>query len=188
MSWGRSHLRVFLALWLAAAWGCGGLITKIVLSDSPPAAEGPQGELVGRTRYEGPSVTYEVGELPAVWEVSSERLGDTEFFAKPYGAVIASRSVCKRYTESPLDALARDMLSGLSGRQIVSQGSVPFAGREGYDLIADGKMDGVPVRMWVRVLKKNNCIFDFTLVAPPEKFEKARGDFEAFLAGVKTLD
>ncbi len=156
---------------------------------SPPAGEAAkQGELVDRTRFEGGEVDYELGGLPDHWEPEEVEAGDAFFFTPQYGATVATRSICNRYTDSPLSRLARDLLGGVTERKILREETLPFAGREAFDLVADGKIDGVPVRVWVRVLKKNRCIFDFTLVAPPGTFEAAQADFQGFLNGFKTRD
>lgn len=139
-------------------------------------------------RYTSPRVSYDLGELPAGWEFQRNETGDASYYSREHGAFISVRSVCARYSEARLQSLARDLLWGFTDRNIVSEKTIEFAEREALDLEADARLDGVPVHLWVRVLKKNRCIFDFTLVAPPGRFESARPAFAALLGGFQLVE
>lgn len=168
--------------------GCGEYLVRTFIG-SPPregAQEAP-GRMVGR-RFESPRVNYELGPLPSNWEFQEGEKGDAAYYSKEHKALISVRSVCARYSEARLQNLARDLLWGFTDREILREKTIQFAEREALDLEADAKLDGVPVHIWVRVLKKNRCIFDFTLVAPPEHFDEARPAFISLLEGFRLAE
>ena len=168
--------------------GCGKYLVRAFLGSPPEegSAEAP-GQMVG-SRYVSSRVSYDLGELPDGWKFQRDETGDASYYSDEHRAFISVRSVCNRYSEARLQNLARDLLWGFTQREIVSEQTVEFAEREAFDLEADARLDGVPVHLWVRVLKKNRCIFDFTLVAPPEKFETARPAFTGLLEGFRLVE
>ncbi len=58
-----------------------------------------------------------------------------------------------------------------------------LGGREALRTVAEGTLDGVDVILDTVVIKKNNCLFDFALVAHPQKHADAVNDFETFFQG-----
>jgi hypothetical protein len=45
------------------------------------------------------------------------------------------------------------------------------------------KLDGVPKKFDVWVLKKDGCVYDLYYIAPPDRYESGVGDFEGFVHG-----
>lgn len=175
--------------------GCSDLIAKAIVKAFAPEPgemdeEGlPPGELVPPNRYKRGPLVYEWGALPEHWQtVATPEVGGAQFYSHRQGALIAVRSVCNRYMDSPLARLARDLLIGLSNVKILREEEVPFYDRKALDLEVRAELDGVPTQLWVRVLKLEKCIFDFSLTAPPARFEAARPAFETVLKGFRIVD
>lgn len=167
--------------------GCGEYLVRAFLGSPPEESPKPTGRMKG-WRYESFHVSYELGELPKGWVFQEGEKGDAAYYSKEHKALISVRSICARYNEARLESLARDLLWGFTDRKIFREKRIPFADREALDLEADAKLDGVPVHIWVRVLKKNRCIFDFTLVAPPGRFDDARPAFVGLLGGFRLAE
>lgn len=146
-----------------------------------------------RARYSDGVVTrdvvkYRIGEPGEPWEPGKTAdWGDVLFRHPESGAVLSANSTCNRYEDSPLRRLAENLLWGITGRQKLREGILPMAGREAYELELDGKLDGVPVRLYIRVLKKDACIFDFSCTAQPERFETVRETCLKFIDGFEDL-
>ena len=104
------------------------------------------------------------------------------FYNDNYKASITTDAFCgKSFTDRPLDALAGELTSVLSDRTTVSTQDMMLDGRGALRVFVEGKMDGVPLKMDVVVIKKNNCNFDFVSVTPTDASNEVKNDFEGFL-------
>lgn len=87
----------------------------------------------------------------------------------------------------PLQALTQHLFLDFTDREVTVQEVVPFDGREAMHTRLSAKLDGVPMRYDVWVLKKDGCVYDLLLLAPDEGFEPALPDFEQIVRGFATL-
>ena len=69
---------------------------------------------------------------------------------------------------------------GTTERDIESQSTIPFDGREALHTVLRAKLDGVPMHYDVFVMKKDGCVYDLVYVAPPCQFAAGARDFERF--------
>ena len=91
---------------------------------------------------------------------------------------------CDPDLDIPLSSLRNHLLIGFTERELRDERLVPLDSREALRTHLVAKLDGVPREMVLTVLKKDGCVYDFALVAPPGgEFERARGDYERLLAG-----
>lgn len=103
------------------------------------------------------------------------------------GSVIQVNSSCDPSLDIPLEALTNHLMIGFTERALLDQERVPMAGREALRTHVRAKLDGVPRELLLVVLKKNECVYDFALVAPPGPgFERASSTFDAMLASFET--
>jgi hypothetical protein len=97
-------------------------------------------------------------------------------------AVILAHVTCRgerlQFESAPLDVLARQLLLGTTERQLISDETVPFAGREARHLVVAAKLDGVPRVYDLWVARKSGCLLDVTYVAPPPMREAGLAAFE----------
>ena len=74
----------------------------------------------------------------------------------------------------------------MEGREERSSQVLSIDGREALSLRVEGKVDGVRVEVATTVLKKDSCVYDLVLVAPPSAFEAALAGFFSVQNGFRT--
>ena len=52
-----------------------------------------------------------------------------------------------------------------------------ISGRKALFQVQDSDLDGVPLRLGMLVVSKNNCLYDFLLISPRKSFQDGIGDF-----------
>jgi len=130
-----------------------------------------------------PGVRYRIGELPSGWQRVSLSDNDLAFSWNDTGHALAVNSTCEGHDDPSLEVLTRHLLMGFTEQQEVSREAVMLDGREALRSRHQAKMDGVPVELLLLVLKKDNCVYDFTYVAPQGHFEEHESDFDALVSG-----
>ncbi|MFP2928129.1 hypothetical protein ACLESO_23600 [Pyxidicoccus sp. 3LG] len=130
-----------------------------------------------------PDVRYRVGKLPEYWNRVWLEGNDLAFSEEDTGRALSVNATCEGHDDPPLPVLTRHLLAGFTEREELAQQLVPLAGREALRSRYRAKLDGVPVQLELVVLKKDNCVFDFSYVAPPELAEARMADFDGLLAG-----
>jgi len=130
-----------------------------------------------------PDVRYRVGELPRHWRRVYLEGNDLAFSEEGTGRAFSVNATCKGHDDPSLQVLTRHLLTGFTEREDLGQRLVPMDGREALRSRYRAKMDGVPVELELVVLKKDNCVFDFSYVAPPGMAAERMPDFDALLAG-----
>ncbi|WP_371877538.1 hypothetical protein [Pyxidicoccus parkwayensis] len=133
-----------------------------------------------------PAVRYRVGKLPEAWHRVWLEGNDLAFAEEGTGRAISVNATCEGHDDPPLPVLTRHLLAGFTERQELSSQLVPMAEREALRSRYLAKMDGVPVQLELVVLKKDNCVFDFSYVAPPGMADARMADFDTVLAGFES--
>ena len=140
-------------------------------------------------RFRGPETSYELGSLGAEWrrlDVSGAE-ADVAFHHPALGATVHTFSSCDPQYDIPLRALTGHLLIGTTDREVLAEERRPLDGRASLWTHVRVQLDGVPREMLLVVLKKNGCLYDLVLSAPPgERFARARADFERLVAGFAT--
>ncbi|ATB44698.1 hypothetical protein [Corallococcus macrosporus] len=130
-----------------------------------------------------PAVRYRIGTLPAYWKQVWLEDNDLAFAEEGTGRALSVNATCKGHDDPSLEVLTRHLLAGFTDRQALAEQRIPMDGREALRSRYLARMDGVPVRLELVVLKKDNCVFDFTYVSPPGLADARMADFDALLAG-----
>jgi hypothetical protein len=126
--------------------------------------------------YDDGTVRYRVGALGPDWQrIRLEEDNVLAFHHRELGTVSIT-STCTDYEDVPEEALLNHLLFGMRERNFRSEEMVTVDGRGALHAIIDVELDGVPVSLEVYVLKKDGCVYDMTLIASREVFERARGD------------
>ncbi len=122
------------------------------------------------------------------WQsIDVDRQNDLAWRSASIGAVVQANSTCSVEYDVPLTALTNHLFVGFTEREIESQELQPMDGREALHTHARAKLDGVVRELYFVVLKKDNCTYDFALVAPPgAPFERARPVFTTMLESFST--
>jgi hypothetical protein len=96
-------------------------------------------------------------------------------------------ATCDPFQDVPLSALTNHLLIGFTDREFRSSETVPLDGREALRSRVVARLDGVPRELLLYVMKKDQCTYDFALVAPPgESYRAAEPEFERMVAGFTT--
>src|SRR5262249_45829793 len=113
---------------------------------------------------------------------------DLVFRDAQQNATIAVSARCgKDADDVPLTALTRHLFLQFTDRETSLEEVVPFDGREALHTIMTAKLDGVPQKFDVWVLKKDGCVYDLYFFAEPARFEASAGEFRAFVGGFRTV-
>ena len=136
--------------------------------------------------YRGSGFVFEVPSAPTSWnrmEVSDAALTYQDASA---GATVLVNGRCDRDGEDvPLRSLTQHLFIYFTDREIHDEKVVPFDGREALRTDITAKLDGVPRRFVVWVMKKDKCVYDLTYIAPPESFESGVGAFDSWVTGFR---
>ncbi|MBZ0120239.1 MAG: hypothetical protein K8H88_24830 [Sandaracinaceae bacterium] len=137
--------------------------------------------------YRDPETTYRIGTLRDGWRPMRIPSNDLAWHHDALGAIVQVNGRCDPDNDVPLTALTNHLLIGFTARDLRSEELVPLDGREALRTHVVASLDGVPRELLLFVLKKDDCTYDFALIAPPgSSFEQARPIFEAFVRGFTT--
>ena len=141
----------------------------------------------GSTYREGP-IAFVLPPKPTSWHSVSVREASLAYRDDAHAASILINARCRRPDEgTPLLALTNHLLIGSTERDIVSQDTEPFDGREALHTKVRAKWDGVPMSFDLFVSKKDGCLYDFVYIGESATFEAGSRVFEDFVRGFKTL-
>jgi hypothetical protein len=121
---------------------------------------------------------YRFAPLGPGWKYLSLSENDAAFYSPGTGHSIAVNATCRGHEDAPLEVLTQHLLMGFTDRVKVEQDKEPMAQREALRSHYMAKLDGVPVELLLVVLKKDNCVYDFTYVSPPGRLAEKEPDFE----------
>lgn len=138
--------------------------------------------------FRGQETSYQIGALGPEWQrIGVNRDNDLAWHSPEKEAVLQVDSKCSPDFDIPLKALTMHLLIGFTDQKLISQQTLPMDDREAQRTHLEAKLDGVPREMMLQVLKKDACVYDFALVAPPgPAFDSALPDFDALVAGFHT--
>lgn len=161
-------------------------VTLLLLLAALPACGAARGGRFESGTYRDSEAAYSVGEMGSGWErISVDDQNDLAFRHPGHGAVVQVNASCDPALDIPLEALTNHLLIGFTEREeLEPQERIPMDEREALRTHVRAKLDGVPRELLLHVLKKNGCVYDFALVAPPGRaFSDARPAYEAMLRG-----
>jgi hypothetical protein len=137
---------------------------------------------------DGGDYAFQVGEVPAGYRQLDTEGAAIAFRDDAGGSTIAATGRCGQDGDDvPLASLTQHLFIQFTEREIASQDVVPMDGREAMHTVLSAKLDGVPKRFDVWVVKKDGCVFDLVLIADAPRFEAAVGPFRTFVSGFATV-
>jgi hypothetical protein len=138
--------------------------------------------------YRNDDLAFAVGATPTSWrpiDVSDARLAYRD---DSRDATIALHARCgKDGDDVPLKALTQHLFIHFTDREVLSQQVVSLDGREAMRTLMHAKLDGVPRRFLVYVLKKDGCVYDFLYISRPQTLDLGMADFDRFVEAFRTL-
>ncbi|HEY4014737.1 MAG TPA: hypothetical protein VGM06_15445 [Polyangiaceae bacterium] len=133
-------------------------------------------------------LSVRVGPLPASWRRIHVDGADLAFRDDAReGSALFDVRCAQRDDDAPLSVLTDHLIMGTTDRDVESQETIPFDGREAMRTVVRAKLDGVPMQYDIYVMKKDGCLYDIVYVAPPARFADGAKDFEQFSLGVHSL-
>jgi hypothetical protein len=133
-------------------------------------------------------LTVQVGPVPSSWRRIQVEGADLAFRDEAReGSTLFDVRCGGRDDDAPLSALTGHLIMGTTEREIASQETVPFDGREAMHTLLRAKLDGVPMQYDIYVMKKDGCVYDIVYVAAPDNFVEGAQDFERFARGVRAF-
>jgi hypothetical protein len=120
--------------------------------------------LSGPLRVDQKATNYKFKTPASPWiSLQDKADADEAWMHRATGATMSLRSLCHRYEHIPLKILNQNVLSLVNNAEVISQSEIRLDKRAALDTSFVGELDGVRVATRHVVLKKNHCIFDFTL-------------------------
>ncbi len=133
--------------------------------------------------WKAPTVEFKAPPKPFV--PMENKNADKAWISEKNGNTISYLSECGSPVDPPLQQIEADTLNFLENLKIISSDSKTFNGRESLETLAQGNVDGVPVKMRVLTFKKNNCSYSLVYGGVKDKFNSEVSYFEQFLKGFK---
>ena len=122
----------------------------------------------------------------ARWENLKDRAdADHAWVNQKSGATLAVRSVCGRYEHLSLRALSQNLINIVQDPETQSEQDLTLAGRAALSTTFKGNVDGVEIQSRLVVVRKDTCIFDFTLSELPVITPDVMKDFDTFLTSFR---
>jgi len=159
---------LFFAAGLLAAAGCGA---------------GLQGDV-----YRGEGFAFRIAPPPEAWKRVEITHAALAYRDETDEATIVVNGRCGLDGEDvPLPSLTQHLFLNFTEREILEQTVLPFDRREAMRTVLVAKLDGVPMKFDVWVLKKDGCVYDLDFMAPPARFARGAEEFERFVRGFSTV-
>jgi hypothetical protein len=135
------------------------------------------------------ALRVELGPVPAGWQPLRIEGADVAYRDPAHdGSTLVNVRCDRRDDDAPLSALTEHLIMGTTEREMESEETLPFDGREARHTRMRAKLDGVPMQYDIYVMKKDGCVYDLVYVAPPDRFADGAADFERFASGLRTHD
>jgi hypothetical protein len=159
------------------------LFLAAVLCGAAGCSAGLQGDT-----YRGDGFAFRIAPPPPSWQRITISHAALAYRSDANGATIVINGRCKLDGEDvPLASLTQHLFIRFTEREIVEQTVLPFDRREAMRTILTAKLDGVPMKFDVWVLKKDGCVYDFAYMAAPDRFASGDAEFERFVRGFSTV-
>jgi hypothetical protein len=140
-------------------------------------AAGPHGE----GPYRDPRDRFTIQRPPARWQPLSVEGAALAFRSPELAAAIGLRVDCGTPEPGPLPAVARHLFFGLSQAEIETREPITLSGASGMRTHLRARLDDRPVEVDSVTVRFQGCLYDFMYVAPPDRFERGRTDFDVFV-------
>jgi hypothetical protein len=135
-------------------------------------------------RFENNQLDFTVGQPGDGWTLVKQPVANVAWHNPALGGALLVNGHCEGVQDSPLPSLTSQLLHGTTEREVRQETVMPFARREGLLTIVDLKLDGVPRRRALFVVKKDGCVYDLVYDAPPGRFDEGYSAFERVKGGM----
>ena len=134
-------------------------------------------------------VPYTIQRPEGGWRRVQEGGADYAWYNRTLSSVIYVDSSChKKFEDRELRDSIQSLTQGISKDGPLSAAEIAIDDRMGRLEIHKGALDGVSVQLGVASLSKNECLYDFVLIAPPSQFDNGLNSFLDFLNTFQTVE
>jgi hypothetical protein len=130
--------------------------------------------------------TYKTGLPQPGWTRLHGKVGDVAFFNENLNATISANAACPSKGDPPLRILLNHLMFDFSDRHVLEETTLMMDGREALRAVYTARLDGVPRKFLVYIIKKNSCVFDMQYQASEASFEFGVQAFEDFVKAFGT--
>lgn len=135
---------------------------------------------VGSSKSE-PAKNVDYTAPSAPFKPSTTKNSDKLWISAESGNSLSYLSDCGGSQEPTLEQLENEALSSLVDLKILQTEKLDYNNREALKTLAEGKIDGVKVKMSLLTLKKNNCNYTLIYGGVAKNFDKELPQFQSFL-------
>ena len=137
--------------------------------------------------YANEALQFQTGPIALGWHRMDGEPALLAFRDPARDLVISVNGRCgKDGDDVPLAALTQHLFLYFTDRHPLTQATLSLDGREALRTELSAKLDGVPRRFVVYVLKKDGCVYDFVLIAEPTVSPSSISEFDRFVTGFST--
>ncbi len=133
--------------------------------------------------FRGDGFAFRLANVPRAWrQLETTNTGIALRDEENRGTALVNGR-CGRDEDVPLKALTQHLFFAFTERNIEQEELVPFDDREALHTTLTAKLDGVPMRFDVWVLKRDGCVYDLLYFAPRDGFERGAPAFLELVRG-----
>ena len=118
---------------------------------------------------------------PVRWQLTSLDGATLGFRAPDLDAGMGLRVDCGNPEPGPLPWVARHLFFGLANTRIDANERLTWGDGSLVRTRLRARLDDRPVGVDAVTMRRESCLYDFMYVAPPDRFEEGRLDFDAFV-------
>lgn len=128
-----------------------------------------------------PAKNVEFSEPSAPFNEIKVKTTDKAWLSGKTGNTMSYYSDCNASTDPSLKQMETESINVLNKLDILNSKQYDFNGREALETIAQGEVDGVPVKTQLLVFKKNSCNYTITYGGLIQNFDLEVKFFQKFL-------
>lgn len=120
------------------------------------------------------------------WSEIDSAGSDLAYSNKATSSIFIFNSACRKFDPSNLPTLTNSILTGIDNVEIMEKIGLTHQDREAVLVVAKGTVDGISRYFRILTTQKNNCIYDYALIATSEaNLKKDTADFNKFIQLLK---
>lgn len=127
--------------------------------------------------YEDTVVRYSLDAPGEGWVLLQLEQANVAWRHPLLNASLLVNSHCEGVEDASLEVLTRHLLMGMTQAEVLAEERSMLSGRAALETTVAAKLDGVPRKLKLLVLKKDGCVYDLVLDARPDTFEGAAGAY-----------
>lgn len=139
------------------------------------------------TNYRGDGIGFRVARPPSSWRPLRGSGAALAFHDVASDATVAVNARCGANADDvSLATLTNHLFLRFTDRAVLEEQVIPFDAREALHSVVVAKLDGVPQKFSIYVLKKNGCVYDLMYLSRPDRFDLGVRAFDDFARSFKT--